>query len=39
MFEYEVHFASTNKVCREIVTEDLNPDQTYRCMAVVNPFK
>ena len=24
--------------CREIVTEDLNPDQTYCGMAVVNPF-
>ena len=24
--------------CHEIVTEDLNPDQTYRGMAVVNPF-
>ena len=25
--------------CHEIVTEDLNPNQTYRGMAVVNPFK
>ena len=25
--------------CHEIVTEDLNPDQTYRGMAVVNPFR
>ena len=25
--------------CHEIVSEDLNPDQTYRGMAVVNPFK
>ena len=24
--------------CTEIVSEDLNPDQTYRGMAVVNPF-
>ena len=24
--------------CHEIVTEDLNPDQTYCGMAVVNPF-
>ena len=24
--------------CHEIVTEDLNPDQLYRGMAVVNPF-
>ena len=24
--------------CHEIVTEDLNPDQTYRGMAIVNPF-
>ena len=25
--------------CHEIVTEDLNPNQTHRGMAVVNPFK
>ena len=25
--------------CHEIVTEDLNPNLTYRGMAVVNPFK
>ena len=25
--------------CHEIVTEDLNPNQTYRGMTVVNPFK
>ena len=25
--------------CHEIVTEDLNPNQTYRGMAIVNPFK
>ena len=25
--------------CTEIVSEDLNPDQTYRGMAVVNPFR
>ena len=24
--------------CTEIISEDLNPDQTYRGMAVVNPF-
>ena len=24
--------------CTEIVSEDINPDQTYRGMAVVNPF-
>ena len=24
--------------CHEIVTEDLNPDQLYRGMAIVNPF-
>ena len=44
--EYGIQFydalivATAEKLgCHEIVTEDLNPDQTYRGMAVVNPFK
>ena len=44
--EYGIQFydalivATAEKIgCHEIVTEDLNPDQTYRGMAVVNPFK
>lgn len=44
--EYGIQFydalivATAEKLgCHEIVTEDLNPNQTYRGMAVVNPFK
>ena len=44
--EYGIQFydalivSSAEKLgCHEIVTEDLNPNQTYRGMAVVNPFK
>ena len=44
--EYDIQFydalivSSAEKLgCHEIVTEDLNPNQTYRGMAVVNPFK
>ena len=44
--EYGIQFydalivATAEKLgCNEIVTEDLNPNQTYRGMAVVNPFK
>ena len=44
--EYGIQFydamivATAEKLgCHEIVTEDLNPDQIYRGMAVVNPFK
>ena len=44
--EYGIQFydalivATAEKLgCHEIVTEDLNPSQTYRGMAVVNPFK
>ena len=43
--EYGIQFydalivATAEKLgCHEIVTEDLNPDQLYRGMAVVNPF-
>ena len=43
--EYGLHFydalivATAAKLgCHEIVTEDLNPDQAYCGMAVVNPF-
>ena len=43
--EYGIQFfdalivATAEKLgCTEIVSEDLNPDQTYRGMAVVNPF-
>ena len=44
--EYGIQFydalivATAEKLgCHEIVTEDLNPNQTYRGMVVVNPFK
>ena len=44
--EYGIQFydalivSSAEKLgCHEIVTEDLNPNQIYRGMAVVNPFK
>ena len=44
--EYGIQFydalivATAEKLgCYEIFTEDLNPNQTYRGMAVVNPFK
>ncbi len=44
--EYGIQFydalivATAEKLgCHEIVTEGLNPNQTYRGMAVVNPFK
>ena len=44
--EYGIQFydalivATAEKLgCHEIVSEDLNPDQIYRGMAVVNPFK
>ena len=44
--EYGIQFydalivATAEKLgCHEIVTEDLNPNQIYRGMAVVNPFK
>ena len=44
--EYGIQFygalivATAEKLgCHAIVTEDLNPNQTYRGMAVVNPFK
>lgn len=44
--EYGIQFydalivATAEKLgCHEIVTENLNPNKTYRGMAVVNPFK
>ena len=44
--EYGIQFydalvvsAAEKLCCTEIVSEDLNPDQMYRGMAVVNPFE